>query len=158
MYDDDAAAGVDSKENAKMMDMLLDILPCRLAGGFTTNERVYDWLDKGASQVVVEYAASNLGFLDGVPKVCPRLPNIPCGPVTWRQCKQGARGALSIMMWWNNCCKRPRPSALGSGSTSLKTPTPPYLTPHPEGQGFVWRLHLAHCSALGRSESRLPSL
>ena len=51
------------------MDLLLDKLPCRLAGGFTTNARVYDWLDKGASQVVVEYAASNLGFLDGVPKV-----------------------------------------------------------------------------------------
>jgi len=71
VYDDDAASGADSKDNAKMMDMLLDILPCRLAGGFTTNERVYDWLDKGASQVVVEYAAANLGFLDGVPKVCP---------------------------------------------------------------------------------------
>lgn len=69
VVNDDAAAGVDSKENDKMMDLLLDTLPCRLAGGFTTNERVYDWLDKGASQVIVEYAASNLGFLDGVPKV-----------------------------------------------------------------------------------------
>jgi phosphoribosylformimino-5-aminoimidazole carboxamide ribonucleotide (ProFAR) isomerase len=67
--DDDAASGADSKENSKIMDALLDVLPCRLAGGFTTNDRVYDWLDKGASQVIVEYAASNLGFLDGVPKV-----------------------------------------------------------------------------------------
>jgi phosphoribosylformimino-5-aminoimidazole carboxamide ribonucleotide (ProFAR) isomerase len=67
--DEDAAAGSDSNENERIMDLLLDKLPCRLAGGFTTNARVYDWLDKGASQVVVEYAASNLGFLDGVPKV-----------------------------------------------------------------------------------------
>ena len=57
-----------------MLDLLLDALPCRLAGGFMTNERVYDWLDKGASQVIVEYAASNLGFLDGVPKVRDDAP------------------------------------------------------------------------------------
>ena len=68
VVNDDAAAGVDSAESDKMMDRLLDSLPCRLSGGFTTNARVYDWLDKGASHVVVEYAASNLGFLDGVPK------------------------------------------------------------------------------------------
>ena len=71
---DDAAQGADSKASDKVMDLILDILPCRLAGGFTTNERVYDWLDKGASQVVVEYAASNLGFLDGVPKECFPFP------------------------------------------------------------------------------------
>jgi len=58
------------------MDKLLDILPCRVAGGFTTNEKVYDWLDKGAAKVVVDYSESNLGFLDGVPKerVCIALP------------------------------------------------------------------------------------
>ena len=59
VVNDDAAAGVDSAESDKMMDRLLDSLPCRLSGGFTTNARVYDWLDKGASHVVVEYAASN---------------------------------------------------------------------------------------------------
>jgi hypothetical protein len=31
--------------------------------------KVYDWLDKGAAKVVVDYAESNMGFLDGVPKV-----------------------------------------------------------------------------------------
>ena len=77
VYNDDAASGEDSKENDKLMDKLLDILPCRLAGGFTTNERVYDWLDKGASQIVVDYAASNLGFLDGVPKVRLRRSQWP---------------------------------------------------------------------------------
>eukprot|EP00960_Hanusia_phi_P041104 754827-Hanusia_phi.AAC.11 len=41
---------------------------CRLRGGFVTNEKVYDWLDKGATQVIVEYRDSNMGFLDGVPK------------------------------------------------------------------------------------------
>jgi hypothetical protein len=75
VHDEDAASGADGKENAKIMDLLLDLLPCRLSGGFTTNDRVYDWLDKGASQVVVEYNASNLGFLDGVPKVLPPHPS-----------------------------------------------------------------------------------
>ena len=74
VVNDDAAEGRDSKESDTMLDLLLDALPCRLAGGFTTNERVYDWLDKGASQVIVEYAASNLGFLDGVPKVRDDAP------------------------------------------------------------------------------------
>jgi hypothetical protein len=85
VHDADAASGADGKENAKVMDLLLDLLPCRFSGGFTTNDRVYDWLDKGASVVVVEYSASNLGFLDGVPKVLPRTPcssPIPRSPVS----------------------------------------------------------------------------
>jgi len=59
-----------------MMDRLLDMLPCRVMGGFSSNEKVYDWLDKGASKVVVDYVASNIGFLDGIPKerLCIALP------------------------------------------------------------------------------------
>jgi phosphoribosyl-AMP cyclohydrolase len=52
------------------------MLPCRVMGGFSSNEKVYDWLDKGASKVVVDYVASNIGFLDGIPKerLCIALP------------------------------------------------------------------------------------
>lgn len=35
VHDDDAASGADGKENAKIMDMLLDLLPCRLSVGLT---------------------------------------------------------------------------------------------------------------------------
>jgi len=59
VHDADAASGVDKKENGKVMDLLLDLLPCRFSGGFTTNDRVYDWIDKGASVVVVEQSVSN---------------------------------------------------------------------------------------------------
>lgn len=92
---DDAATGVDSTESDKVMDMLLDILPCRLAGGFTTNERVYDWLDKGASQVVVDFAASNLGFLDGVPKV----PSDACNAISGRARFLLRLGRHGVQIW-----------------------------------------------------------
>ena len=53
VVNDDAAAGRDSNESDKMLDLLLDALPCRLAGGFMTNERVYDWLDKAPGQIAM---------------------------------------------------------------------------------------------------------
>lgn len=67
VVDVDASLG-DPTANASVLNALLDLVPCRLSGGFTTNERVYDWLDKGATQVVVDYNEGNMGFLDGVPK------------------------------------------------------------------------------------------
>jgi len=68
VFDQDAEEGKDNSTNAAVLDALLDLLPCRLRGGFVTNEKVYDWLDKGATQVIVDYKESNMGFLDGVPK------------------------------------------------------------------------------------------
>jgi phosphoribosylformimino-5-aminoimidazole carboxamide ribonucleotide (ProFAR) isomerase len=68
VFDLDAEAGGDAGNNNAIVDELLDMVPCRLGGGFTSNDRVYDWLDKGATQVTVNYAESNMGFLDGVPR------------------------------------------------------------------------------------------
>lgn len=65
---DCSAEGGDAEIHKGLLDSLLDKMPLRIGGGFTTNERVYDWLDKGATQVEVAFRESNLGFLDGVPR------------------------------------------------------------------------------------------
>lgn len=82
VFDADAEAG-DLDMNKGVLDSLLDKMPVRIGGGFSTNDRVYDWLDKGATQVEVAYRESNLGFLDGVPReritISVRMEGISAG-------------------------------------------------------------------------------